>query len=145
MRGVEHAIETGWVGSREWVLDTEPTDGQLQIAHKGRTWFEVTMAGVTAHASQPWKGADAIAAMAECVSRIRTAILAQPAHDELGPSTVTFGQVEGGYRPTWCQTRARCGSTCASCRHARPRLPRASWSAPSGRPRSSCRAATAPT
>lgn len=99
MRGVERAIETGWVGSREWVLDTEPTDGQLQIAHKGRTWFEVTMAGVTAHASQPWKGADAIAAMAECVSRIRTAILAQPAHDELGPSTVTFGQVEGGYRP----------------------------------------------
>ena len=99
MRGVEAAIGAGWVGASEWVLDTEPTDGQLQIAHKGRTWFEVTMAGVTAHASQPWKGADAIAAMAECVSRIRTAILAQPEHAELGRSTVTFGQVEGGYRP----------------------------------------------
>ncbi|WP_337379947.1 M20/M25/M40 family metallo-hydrolase, partial [Parolsenella catena] len=91
MRGVERAIETGWVGSREWVLDTEPTDGQLQIAHKGRTWFEVTMAGVTAHASQPWKGADAIAAMAECVSRIRTAILAQPAHDE--PPALCYSSV----------------------------------------------------
>lgn len=99
MCGVEAAIKAGWVGADEWVLDTEPTDGQLQIAHKGRTWFEVTMAGVTAHASQPWKGADAIAAMAECVSRIRTAILAQPEHAELGRSTVTFGQVEGGYRP----------------------------------------------
>lgn len=99
MRGVEAAIEAGWVGSDEWVLDCEPTDGQLQVAHKGRTWFELTMQGVTAHASQPWKGADAIAAMSEAICRIRKGILAQPTHDELGPSTVTFGQVEGGYRP----------------------------------------------
>ena len=48
MRGVEAAIGAGWVGADEWVLDTEPTDGQLQVAHKGRTWFEVTMEGVTA-------------------------------------------------------------------------------------------------
>ena len=99
MRGVEAAIGAGWVGADEWVLDTEPTDGQLQVAHKGRTWFEVTMEGVTAHASQPWKGADAIAAMSEAICRIRRGILSQPTHDELGPSTVTFGQVEGGYRP----------------------------------------------
>ena len=65
MRGSEAAIDAGWVGSREWVLDTEPTDGQIQVAHKGRTWFEIEMTGVTAHASQPWKGADAVAAMAE--------------------------------------------------------------------------------
>ena len=99
MRGVEAAIQAGWVGASEWVLDTEPTDGQLQVAHKGRTWFELTMRGVTAHASQPWKGADAIAGMAEAICQIRNGILAQPTHDELGPSTVTFGQVEGGYRP----------------------------------------------
>lgn len=37
MRGSEAAIDAGWVGSREWVLDTEPTDGQIQVAHKGRT------------------------------------------------------------------------------------------------------------
>ena len=57
------------------------------------------MTGVTAHASQPWKGADAVAAMAECVSCIRHAIQATPAHEELGCSTVTFGQIQGGYRP----------------------------------------------
>lgn len=99
MRGVEAVIRAGWVGPDEWVLDTEPTDGQIQVAHKGRTWFEVTMTGVTAHASQPWKGADAVAAMAECVSCIRHAIQATPAHEELGCSTVTFGQIQGGYRP----------------------------------------------
>lgn len=99
MRGSEAAIDAGWVGSREWVLDTEPTDGQIQVAHKGRTWFEIEMAGVTAHASQPWKGADAVAAMAEVVCALRRAFMTLPVHDELGPSTITFGQIEGGYRP----------------------------------------------
>ena len=99
MRGSEAAIDAGWVCSREWVLDTEPTDRQIQVAHKGRTWFEIEMAGVTAHASQPWKGADAVAAMAEVVCALRRAFMALPVHDELGPSTITFGQIEGGYRP----------------------------------------------
>ncbi len=99
MRGSEAAIAAGWVGSREWVLDTEPTDGQIQVAHKGRTWFEIEMTGVTAHASQPWKGADAVAAMSEVVCALRHAFAALPVHDELGSSTVTFGQIEGGYRP----------------------------------------------
>ncbi len=99
MRGSEAAIAAGWVGSREWVLDTEPTDGQIQVAHKGRTWFEIEMAGVTAHASQPWKGVDAVAAMAEVVCSLHHAFAELPVHDELGPSTITFGQIEGGYRP----------------------------------------------
>ena len=99
MRGVEAAIKRGWVGTSEWVVDTEPTDSQIQVAHKGRTWFELTMQGVTAHASQPWKGADAIAAMAVAINHIRREIGSQPTHDELGRSTVTFGQIEGGYRP----------------------------------------------
>ena len=99
MRGSEAAIDAGWVGSREWVLDTEPTDGQIQVAHKGRTWFELEMTGVTAHASQPWKGADAVAAMAEVVCSLRHAFVELPLHEELGPSTITFGQIEGGYRP----------------------------------------------
>lgn len=99
MRGVETAIKQGWIGASEWVVDTEPTDAQIQVAHKGRTWFELTIQGVTAHASQPWKGADAIAAMAVAINQIHREIGSQPTHDELGRSTVTFGQIEGGYRP----------------------------------------------
>ena len=99
MRGVEAAIAAGLVGADEWVVDTEPTDGQIQVAHKGRTWFEVTMTGQTAHASQPWKGADAVAAMAEVVCELRRWCAGLPEHHELGRSTVTFGQIEGGYRP----------------------------------------------
>lgn len=99
MRGVEAAVREGWVGPDDWVLDTEPTDGQIQVAHKGRTWFELTMKGVTAHASQPWQGADAVAAMAEAVCSLRRAMGERPEHAELGRPTVTFGQIAGGYRP----------------------------------------------
>ena len=99
MRGVEAAIDAGWVGMDEWVLDTEPTDNQIQVAHKGRTWFELDIKGVTAHASQPWEGADAVAATAEAISHIRHGIEALPRHAELGASTVTFGMVQGGYQP----------------------------------------------
>lgn len=99
MQGVERAIEVGWVTEHSWVLDAEPTDGQIQVAHKGRTWFELTVTGRTAHAATPFQGADAIASMAEMIVRIRTSILACPAHHDLGVSTVTFGQIQGGYRP----------------------------------------------
>lgn len=99
MRGVERVLDQKWVTKDDWVLDTEPTSGQIQVAHKGRTWFEITVKGVTAHASTPQEGADAIAAMAEVISSIRHQILLVPKHHDLGASTVTFGQIEGGYRP----------------------------------------------
>lgn len=99
MRGVEAAVRDGWVKAEDWILDTEPTDGQIQAAHKGRIWFELTIDGITAHASNPWKGADAIAAMAEAICFIRQGMAACAVHQDLGKSTVTFGQITGGYRP----------------------------------------------
>lgn len=99
MNGVEKVIKDGWVSENDLVLDMEPTDGQLQMAHKGRTWFEVEVQGTTAHASMPEKGADAIAAMAEIISYVRSQIEKCPTHLELGKSTVTFGMIDGGYSP----------------------------------------------
>ena len=99
MRGVEKAIADGWVQKEDWIMDTEPTNGQIQVAHKGRTWFEITIDGITAHASTPWKGADANAAMAEVIREIRLSIERLKPHEDLGISTVTFGQIQGGYRP----------------------------------------------
>lgn len=99
MRGSEAAIRAGWLGATGWILDTEPTDGRARGSHKGRTWYVIDMHGVTAHASTPWRGADAIAAMAEAICHVRGSVAALPEHSELGRSTVTFGQVEGGYSP----------------------------------------------
>lgn len=99
MRGSEACIRSGWVTEKDWILDAEPTNGQIQVAHKGRTWYEIEVTGHTAHASTPWKGADAIAAMAEIIRSIRLDIQNAPSHPDMGISTVTFGQITGGYRP----------------------------------------------
>lgn len=99
MTGVEQAIRSGWVSKNSLVLDTEPTNGEIQAAHKGRTWFQITVEGITAHASTPWKGADAIAAMAEVISFIRKEFSGLEHHPQLGASTVTFGQISGGTQP----------------------------------------------
>ena len=73
MRGSEACIQAGWVTDHDWVIDAEPTNGQIQMAHKGRTWYEIDVQGHTAHASTPWKGADAIAAMKRGVRVINLA------------------------------------------------------------------------
>lgn len=99
MRGVEHAIEKGLVRQEDWVLDLEPTDGEIQMAHKGRFWLKVNVHGITAHASKPEQGADAVAAAAQIINDVRTAVGKLPEHEEMGPSTVTFGQIKGGYQP----------------------------------------------
>lgn len=107
MRGVERAIEKQWVGADDWILDTEPTNGQIQPSHKGRLWFELEVKGVTAHASTPWKGADAVAGIAEMITYIRREINECPEDTHMGKTTVTFGMIDGGYRPYVVPDRAR--------------------------------------
>ncbi len=99
MRGVEKAIEAGWIRPQDYVLDTEPTNGSVCMAHKGRTWFRVDVLGAAAHASQPEKGADAVAAAAMIIAGLRSDIQKLPADDILGRSTVTFGTIAGGAEP----------------------------------------------
>lgn len=107
MRGAEKAIADGWVKKDSWVLDMEPTDGQIQVAHKGRFWLELETAGHTAHASMPEKGADAIFAMAHMIVSLRSQVEQCRVQENMGPTTVTFGQIQGGYRPYVVPDRCR--------------------------------------
>ena len=63
MTGAEQAVRDGYVNADSYVLDAEPTDSRIQVAHKGKTWFELTTHGKTCHASMPQHGCDAIAAI----------------------------------------------------------------------------------
>lgn len=99
MRGSEKAIQSGWVKPEDWVLDGEPTNGLIRMAHKGRTWIQLVAHGMTAHASTPEQGVDANAALAQLMTAIRQQIQAFPTHPKLGPTTITFGKMLGGYRP----------------------------------------------
>ena len=99
MRGAEALVRGGFVGANDHVLDLEPTDGALQMAHKGRLWLAVTVEGITAHASRPELGADAVAAAAACITALKSFVKQQPTHEILGSTTITFGRIEGGYQP----------------------------------------------
>ncbi len=99
MAGVEQVIKSGWVTKDSLVLDMEPTNGEVQAAHKGRLWFEISVEGITAHAATPWKGADAIAAMAEVISGIRAEFGKLTPHPQMGKATVSFGRIAGGVQP----------------------------------------------
>ena len=109
MAGIGQAIECGLVRKDDWVMDLEPTGGQIQMAHKGRLWLEIDVQGVTAHASRPEQGADAIAAAGELIARARRDFLARAGDGDpvLGRATITFGQITGGYQPYVVPDRCR--------------------------------------
>ncbi len=99
MAGAEKVIQSGWAAKDSLVLDMEPTNGEVQAAHKGRLWFEITAEGITAHAATPWKGADAIAAAAEVIGGLRREFSELAQHPQMGASTVSFGRISGGSQP----------------------------------------------
>lgn len=99
MRGADHLVDAGYVTNTDYIMDLEPTGGEVQMAHKGRFWVELTIKGITAHASRPEEGADAIAVAGEIITGIRERVSQFSVHEELGRTTVTFGQIQGGYQP----------------------------------------------
>lgn len=99
MTGVERAVEAGWVNRNSLVMDTEPTYGEIQTAHKGRYWFDLQLHGQAAHASKPEKGIDAISGMAYTIAAARDKVNAMPKDAFLGKSTIVFGEIRGGIHP----------------------------------------------
>lgn len=96
MIGAEQVVKDGYVNAESYVLDAEPTNHLIQVAHKGKTWFRLTAHGLAAHASTPQKGHSAIAAMAEIICTINKKVAALPVHNEMGESAATFGTINGG-------------------------------------------------
>ncbi len=96
MAGVEKALQSGWITPGCMVADLEPTDGKIQGDHKGRCWFKIRVNGIAAHASTPWKGEDAVAAMAFVIMAVRRKVASFLPHWKMGNSTAVFGTVHGG-------------------------------------------------
>lgn len=99
MTGAEQVVKDNLVDGESYVLDAEPTNGEIQMSHKGKTWFILHTHGKTCHASTPQLGCDAIAAMAEVITGVRRRIAQLPIHPEMGPTTATFGTIQGGWNP----------------------------------------------
>lgn len=96
MTGVKSLIRKGILTKSSWVLDSEPTNLEIQVAHKGKTWFNITAKGAAAHASTPEKGIDAVSAMGEFISALNAELRTCPTHPELGRCSATYGMIKGG-------------------------------------------------
>lgn len=96
MKGAMQALKSGYVTKNSYAIDHEPSGGEIFMAHKGKTWFEITVKGAPAHGSMPWMGVDAIVGMSEVVLGIKKRIDALPVDEVFGQSSVCFGTIQGG-------------------------------------------------
>jgi acetylornithine deacetylase len=78
---------------------TEPSEGDLVLAHKGFVWLEVTTEGTAAHGSRWDLGVSAVARMARIVSALDEfdrAELRSRTHALVGPASMHCATIEGG-------------------------------------------------
>ncbi len=86
----------GALGEAGAVVVAEPTGNYPHVGHKGILWLDAHVAGVTAHASTPERGVNAIYRMAEAVRRLEHLSFDVPAHALLGSPTLNVGTCRAG-------------------------------------------------
>jgi acetylornithine deacetylase len=111
--------ENGCVGS-SWLADQgftadeiivgEPTENKIAVTHRGAMVLEFETTGLSAHASVPEKGDNALYQMCDVIENLRqdwASIFTRPAHPLLGHPTASFTIINGGNRyniiPEKCQ------------------------------------------
>lgn len=83
-------------GSR-YLINGEPTDNRLALASKGTLRALVRASGKMAHSAYPELGESAIHKLIPALDRLLQIKL--PVDDEVGPSTLNIGLMEGGRAP----------------------------------------------
>ena len=83
-------------GSR-FLINGEPTDNRLALASKGALRCVFRAAGKMAHSAYPELGDSAVHKLVEVLARLLA--LELPVTEDVGPSTLNIGQVQGGYAP----------------------------------------------
>jgi acetylornithine deacetylase len=83
-------------GSR-FLINGEPTDNRLALASKGALRIRLTAKGKMAHSAYPELGESATHKLIEVLDRLIA--LPLPVAEEVGPSTLNVGTMEGGYAP----------------------------------------------
>ena len=83
-------------GSR-FLINGEPTDNQLALASKGALRAAFKCSGKMAHSAYPELGDSAVHKLVEVLSRVLA--LPLPVLEDVGPSTINIGQIQGGHAP----------------------------------------------
>lgn len=83
-------------GSR-FLINGEPTDNRLALASKGALRAVFRSAGKMAHSAYPELGDSAVHKLVKVLGRLLELDL--PVTEDVGPSTLNIGQIDGGHAP----------------------------------------------
>ncbi|MGB7547653.1 MAG: M20/M25/M40 family metallo-hydrolase [Terracidiphilus sp.] len=83
-------------GSR-FLINGEPTDNRLALASKGALRAVLRSSGKMAHSAYPELGESAVHKLVEALARLLA--LPLPSLEDVGPSTLNIGQIQGGHAP----------------------------------------------
>lgn len=83
-------------GSR-FLINGEPTDNRLALASKGALRAAIRATGKMAHSAYPELGDSAVHKLVTVLGKVLD--LPLPEVEDIGPSTVNIGQIQGGYAP----------------------------------------------
>ncbi|MGO9433815.1 MAG: M20/M25/M40 family metallo-hydrolase [Terracidiphilus sp.] len=83
-------------GSR-FLINGEPTDNRLALASKGALRAVLRSAGTMAHSAYPELGESAIHKLVKALAKVLEIEL--PVTEDVGPSTLNVGQIQGGHAP----------------------------------------------
>ena len=95
--GTRYLINNGF--KPDYAVVGEPTELKIINSHKGCFLLDVIIEGKAAHASIPEKGANAIAAMGDFISKINKEYvpeLKSRVQEGVGSPTINFGIIHGG-------------------------------------------------
>ncbi len=83
-------------GSR-FLINGEPTDNRLALASKGALRAVLKSTGKMAHSAYPELGESAVHKLVEALGKLLA--LPLPTLEDVGPSTLNIGQIQGGHAP----------------------------------------------
>jgi len=92
------------IGSK-FLVNGEPTENKVALASKGTLRVELIAQGKMAHSAYPELGDSAIDKLIEALHRLKKMHL--PYNEEIGPSTMNIGVIEGGRAPNVIADHAR--------------------------------------
>ncbi|HEY1575975.1 MAG TPA: M20/M25/M40 family metallo-hydrolase [Terracidiphilus sp.] len=80
-----------------FLINGEPTDNRLALASKGTLRAVLRSSGKMAHSAYPELGDSAVHKLVEVLGRLLKLDL--PVIEDVGPSTLNIGQIQGGHAP----------------------------------------------
>jgi acetylornithine deacetylase len=83
-------------GSR-FLINGEPTDNRLALASKGTLRAVFRSTGKMAHSAYPELGESAVHKLIEALGKVL--VLSLPVTEDVGPSTLNIGEIQGGHAP----------------------------------------------